>query len=133
METEKRIGDFRVNRKVSWGISFPQKVHTGLSVQKPQRASLCAGFVHSLGVEARVHPRQPFRSVDQARHRVGILVAEPAVGVGPGRAGMELKVGADDDLLDVLEQSALEQALERRGGQGGEELGQATGAGAGRS
>jgi len=46
---------------------------------------------------------------------------------------MELQVGADDDLLDVLEQTAGEQALERRGGQGGEELGQATGAGAGRS
>jgi len=29
METEKRIGDFRVNRKVSWGITFPQNLHTG--------------------------------------------------------------------------------------------------------
>jgi hypothetical protein len=34
METEKRIGDFRVNRKVSWGITFPQKLHTGSSIQK---------------------------------------------------------------------------------------------------
>jgi hypothetical protein len=28
METEKRIGDFRVNRKVAWGMCFPQALHT---------------------------------------------------------------------------------------------------------
>jgi hypothetical protein len=46
---------------------------------------------------------------------------------------MEVQVGPDDDLLDIPQQPALEQALEGRGGQRGEELGQATGAGAGRS
>jgi hypothetical protein len=133
METEKRIGDFRVNRKVSWGISFPQKVHTALSVQKPQRTSLCAGFVHSLGVETRAHPGEPSHTLDQARDRVWILVPQPAIGVRPRGAWMDVQVGPDDDLLDILQQPALEQALEGRGGQRGEEIGQATGAGAGRS
>jgi hypothetical protein len=35
METEKRIGDFRVNRKVSWGITFPQSIHNPFQIKKP--------------------------------------------------------------------------------------------------
>jgi hypothetical protein len=51
METEKRIGDFRVNRKVSWGITFPQNLHTASLIQISPFWGPGAGFVHSLCVE----------------------------------------------------------------------------------
>jgi len=44
METEKRIGDFRVNRKVAWGISFPQRLHTRFSIRKAPGDPFGASF-----------------------------------------------------------------------------------------
>src|SRR5207249_10159473 len=102
METEKRIGDFRVNRKVSWGITFPQNLHTGGSVRKPPFAGLCASFVHSPGVEICTLCPQPPDAVRQPRYRLGILVAKPPKGVRPRRAGMDREVGVDHDLFHFL-------------------------------
>src|SRR5712691_10343692 len=109
METEKRIGDFRVNRKVSWGITFPQNLHTRGLIQKPSFRGLCTGFVHSVGVETRTllpQPPDPFR---QPRHRSGILVAEPVVSVWARGPRMVRQVGLDDDLLHLLSEAALHE------------------------
>src|SRR5215467_7281430 len=101
METEKRIGDFRVNRKVSWGITFPQNLHTGGLIQKPPLASLCAGFVHSLRVERRPADHQQVEPFGELRNRVRILVTEPAISLRTRAARMNRQVGLDDDLFDV--------------------------------
>src|SRR5881296_48511 len=102
METEKRIGEFRVNRKVSWGITYPQKLQTTGLDRKPPFGGLCAGFVHSPGVEICTPYPQPPEAVRQPCHRLGILVAKPPVGVRPRRAGMDREVGVDHDLFHFL-------------------------------
>src|SRR5206468_9912396 len=99
METEKRIGDFRVNRKVSWGITFPQNLHTAGSVRKPPFAGLCASFVHSPAVEICTLCPHPPDAVRQPRHRPGILVANPPIAFGPPPAGRTRGVGADTALF----------------------------------
>ena len=101
METEKRIGDFRVNRKVSWGITFPQNLHTGLLIRIAQFCRLCAGFVHSLGVEFCPLSSQPPDAFRESCDRVGILVAKPAIGVGPRRARVRREVRLDGYLFDI--------------------------------
>src|SRR5207245_7942353 len=106
METEKRIGDFRVNRKVSWGITFPQNLHTAYLIQNAPLARLCAGFVHSPGVEVRTLFPQPPDTLGQAGDRGRILVAQPPVSSRPGprlgRPCMDGTVRVDDDLFRVL-------------------------------
>src|SRR6266550_9101736 len=106
METEKRIGHFRVNRKVSWGITFPQNLHTVRLIQIRPFWGLGAGFVHSLGIEYRTpFPElpDPFR---KPLHRRRVLVAKPAVGGGRGPrfapAFVLPAVSVDDDLFHVL-------------------------------
>src|SRR5437868_11186206 len=80
METEKRIGDFRVNRKVAWGITFPQRLHTRASIRKAPLDGFRAGLVHSGGVERSALPSEPFHTLRQALHGHRIFVAEPVVG-----------------------------------------------------
>ena len=106
METEKRIGHFRVNRKVSWGITFPQNLHTVRLIQIRPFWGLGAGFVHSLGIECRTpFPKLP-DPLRKPRHRRRVLVAKPAVGGGrgPGFAPgfVQPAVSVDDDLFHVL-------------------------------
>src|ERR1700751_4541679 len=101
METEKRIGDFRVNRKVSWGITFPQNLHTGLLIRIAQFCRLCAGFVHSLRFKSRPLPPQPPDAVRKTRDRVRVLVAKPAIRLRSRRAWMRREVRVDRYLFGV--------------------------------
>src|SRR5712692_8714288 len=106
METEKRIGDFRVNRKVTWGITFPQNLHTGCLIQISPFWGSGAGFVHSFGVECRTPFPQPPDPLGQSLHGRRVLVAKPAVG-GGWRPGLALRlvepaVTVEDDLFHFL-------------------------------
>ena len=106
METEKRIGDFRVNRKVSWGITFPQNLHTGLLIRIAQFCRLCAGFVHSLRFKCRPLPPQPPDAVGKARDRAHLLV------------GLAIAVANIDEVIRLIRASndaaAARQALMER-------------------
>src|SRR5690348_9167997 len=106
METEKRIGDFRVNRKVSWGITLPQNLHTGSLIQISPFWGPPAGFVHSLGVEFGTPPAQLPDPVGQPRHGIGVLVAKPAIrqrrGPRPALRRSEPVVRVDHDPFHLL-------------------------------
>src|ERR1700694_3292792 len=85
METEKRIGDFRVNRKVAWGIFFHNPCTTRPSIRKAAFCGILANFVHSIGVECRSPPPEPFHAVQEPGQRHWVLKSEPVVcdGLGP--------------------------------------------------
>src|SRR5438046_5400059 len=111
METEKRIGDFRVNRKVSWGITFPQRLHTRASIRKAPPGGLRAGFVHSGGVERSALAREPLNPLRQALYGHRILVVEPAVG-DRARPSFPLAfivtaVAVEHYSLDLLEEARI--------------------------
>ena|SRR5215469_13764568 len=101
METEKRIGDFRVNRKVSWGITFPQQLHNWGLVQNPKLRSLCPGFVHSFSIELRPRFAQPPDPIQEALDRLRVLVMEPVVSLWPRGAWMDRQVRAYDYLFHI--------------------------------
>src|SRR6266581_7762708 len=133
METEKRIGDFRVYRKVSWGITFPQRLHTRASIRKAPPNGFRAGFVHSVGVERSTLPSERFHTLGQALHGHRILVVEPPVRDGT-RPSFSLPfevpaVAVEDDRLDLLEQAriAAGDLRERPRGHPGQEPGQPVG------
>src|ERR1700704_658219 len=104
METEKRIGDFRVNRKVAWSTFSTTPAHPA-SIRKAAFCGILADFVHSIGVDLRSPPPQPFQAVLKSGHRHRILESQPPVRdrFGPlaPLACIELPVTFDDDLLDL--------------------------------
>jgi hypothetical protein len=110
METEKRIGDFRVNRKVAWSIFSTTPAHPA-SIQKAAFSGILADFVHSIGVDLRSPPPQPFQAVLKSGHRHRILESQPPVydRLGPLAAlGLiEPPVASDDDLLDLAQKAGL--------------------------
>src|SRR6266702_936400 len=133
METEKRIGDFRVYRKVSWGFTFPQRLHTRASIRKAPPDGFRASFVHSGGVERSTLPSERFHTLGQALQGHRILVVEPAVGDGT-RPSFSLPfevpaVAVEDDSLDRLEQAGIPAGdlRERPRGHPGQEPGQPVG------
>src|SRR5579859_266253 len=109
METEKRIGDFRVNRKVAWGISFPQRLHTRFSVRKASGDPFGASFLHSVTIEGSALQLELFHTLQEALHRHGILVSKPAICDRPrpcsARLLVEPLVGFDHDRLDLAEKA----------------------------
>ena len=113
METEKRIGNFRVNRKVAWVMCFPQPLHSLFSIQKALLRRLYASFLHSVGVEFRTPPPEPPGAFRQALHGRRIFVPQPPVGSGPRPLAALLlvqpPVAFDDDLLDLAKQPAVDQ------------------------
>ena len=44
METEKRIGDFRVNRKVAWGIVLHKRSTAAFQIERPLSAASVQAF-----------------------------------------------------------------------------------------
>src|SRR5450756_1270017 len=125
METEKRIGHFRVNRKVAWVMCFPQPLHSPTSDQKALLRGFRAGFLHSIGVEVNTPPAQPLDAVRKAGDGRRVLVAKPAVGdrARPSQAlgFVEGVVAFDDDLLDLAQQAGLDEIVEVLAGHPGQE------------
>src|ERR1700692_2794226 len=78
METEKRIGDFRVNRKVAWSIFSTTPAHPP-SIRKAVFSGILADFVHSTGVDLRSPLSELFQAILKPRHRARILKSEPPV------------------------------------------------------
>src|SRR6266568_1442945 len=111
METEKRIGDFRVNRKVAWGISFPQRLHTRFSIRKAPGDPFGASFLHSDVVEGGTLQLELFHTLQQACQGHGILIAEPPIRYRwrPLFAllPVEPAVGFDDDRLDLTQKARV--------------------------
>jgi len=111
METEKRIGDFRVNRKVAWSILFHNPCTAPPSIRKAVFHGILADFVHSIGVDLRSPPPELFQAVPEPGHRHRVLESKPSVrdGLGPAPALplIEVAVARDDYLFDLANQAGL--------------------------
>src|SRR5258708_6235224 len=84
METEKRIGNFRVNRKVAWSNFFHNPCTPPPSIRKAVFHGILADFVHSFRVDFRSPPPELFQAVLKSGHRHRVLEAKPPVSLGPG-------------------------------------------------
>src|SRR5450759_901029 len=133
MESEKRIGHIRVNRKVAWVMCFPQPLHSPTSDQKALLRGFRAGFLHSIGVEVNTPPPKPLDAVRKAGDGRRVLVAKPAVRDRPrprqALGFVEGAVAFDDDLLDLAQQAGLDEILEVLAGHPGQEALQPSGGG----
>jgi hypothetical protein len=105
METEKRIGDFRVNRKVAWSIFFHNPCTPPISIRKAVFRGILADFVHSIGVDFRSPPPELAHTVLKPGHRHRVLEPKPPVrlrlGPVPALPLVEPAMAFDDNLLDL--------------------------------
>src|SRR5882762_2769859 len=110
METEKRIGNFRVNRKVAWSI-FSTTAAQPASIRKAAFCSILADFVHSVRFNVCAPPPELFQAVPKPSHWQRILKAKPAVRdrlrPGPTLGLVEQAVAFDDHILDLAEKARL--------------------------
>src|SRR5487761_851829 len=113
METEKRIGDFRGNRKVAWSIFSTTPAHPH-SIRKAEFYGILADFVHSIGVDPRSAPAKLPQAVLKPGHRHRILEAQPPVRdwLGPVAALAVIKtvVAFDHDLFDLAQNAGFSRA-----------------------
>jgi hypothetical protein len=111
METEKRIGDFRVNRKVAWSTFFHNRCTPPPSIRKAVFYGILADFVHSIGVDVRTPPPELFQAVLKPGHRHRVLETKPPVchrlGPVPALHLVEPAVAFDDYLFDLANQAGL--------------------------
>jgi hypothetical protein len=141
METEKRIGDFRVNRKVAWSIFFHNPCTPPPSIRKAVFHGILADFVHSIGVDIRSPPPELAHAVLEPCHRHRILEAKPPVrhslGPVPALRLVQPAVAFNDYLFDLAKKAGLpladrgevllghplEQAIEAGAGNGAQVTG----------
>src|SRR5487761_27003 len=113
METEKRIGDFRVNRKVAWSIFSTTPAHPP-SIRKAVFCGILADFIHSIGVDLRSPHSEFFQAVPKPRHGHRILKAKPPVRhrLRPRAplAFVEPAMGFDHDLLRLAQKAGFPRA-----------------------
>jgi hypothetical protein len=117
METEKRIGDFRVNRKVAWGIFFHSPCTPPPSIRKAVFFGLPTDFLHSVRVESPTFPHKLPDALLEACNWLWILETQPSVcnRLGPGPAFLFIKqsVAFDHYLLGLAQQARLAGAHPR--------------------